>query len=127
MTKDKIFLSRGSLKTMFEAKEEELEKLTSSFQDAQGELLQLLQNAPPYMYKMLIEPALEHIESEEDMARFAKLLVYLKRLQTQMSVLSKELYVYKAVLDDESPVHMAGVSFDGMEVLSDDPGKDSRS
>jgi hypothetical protein len=121
MTDDKIFLSRDTLKTMFELKTNELEAAESKFQDAQSELLQLMEGSPPYTYKMLIEPMLETIKSEDDMARYAKLLVYLKRLQTQMVALKKELYVYKSVLDDESPVHMAGISFDGMEVLKDDP------
>jgi hypothetical protein len=121
MIKDKIFLSRDSLKTMVDIKQKELDDLTSSMQGAQGDIIQMLDGAPQYLYKMLIEPVLENIEDEEEMARFAKLLIYLKRLSTQITKLKKELYVYKAVLDDESPVHMAGISFDGMEVLTDDP------
>lgn len=119
-TDDHIKLSPDSLRILRNVKNDALEELRTERQKAVSEASGVVGNPEPMMVWAWLQPVLSTVREEEDVKKFAKLLVAIFRLTSSIEKLQKEVAAVDMLLDDQGPLSLATVDFDGIKVIEDD-------
>ena len=120
MTSDSMQFDRGNLQFMLQGYEMQLENTTSDLESLHYDLMELLGTQMGQMAPMMISQLVNACKDEEAATEFARNFIYMKRLVDKIYSLQTNITVVKALLDDNGPLRLAGVSFDNLEVKDDD-------
>jgi len=120
MTSDTIKFDKSNLNVMLDSKTELLEQAEGDLRGVKSEMMQLLGGAPEQLFPVLVEPILSNLKDEDTTKEFAKLMVLAKRYLAQIDSLRKEVSIVHSLLDEQSPLRMAAINFDEIDLFKGD-------
>jgi hypothetical protein len=119
MSNEDLTFNKDNLTLLVKARKAALEKAKSDKTTAVNQLGAVLNGVEATMLNAWLQPIMLSLKNEEDAKTFAKLIVSIFILNKDIDQMAIELSAIEMLLDKDSLLSLASVSFEEMEVLPD--------